>query len=102
MSFVILAAYAPGSAVSGDAGAAQLPLLLNPHVTVSVDRDVPWVDHSPDLLLDWIDHTATVFAGSAFEDHVPAAAAFADHAAVNFSLTDHVPAAVAFIDHTPD
>lgn len=103
MSFVILAAYAPAPAVSGDAGAAQLPLLLNPHVSVAQeDPEVPWNDHSPDLLLAWLDHTATVFAGSAFEDHAPAALAFADHSAVNFSLTDHSPASVAFTDHTPD
>ena len=99
MSFVILTAYAPAAAAGGNAGAAQLPLLLNPTVEVAAAAEVPWNDHSPDLLLGWVDHSPTVVVPAV---HAAAAVAFADHANVNFSLADHTPATVAFTDHTPD
>jgi hypothetical protein len=109
MSWVILGAYAPGAPASGDAGEASLPLLFNPAVAVGPPPDpppedeIPWSDHSPDLLLSFPDHIVDVFAGSALEPaHTQTAFTFPDHVPVNFALTDHTPAGVAFTDHTPD
>ena len=148
MSFVVLGAYAPESVAEtepagqaqlpllfnpvpafvpppqGTAGAMQLPLLFNPTVFVEpvVDPLLNFIDHSPDLLLAWLDHP---FEGSEFVLHEPAAIAFTDAANSNFALTGLSTAgaypdaprsypdvfypdmasgidSVEFIDHVPD
>ena len=102
MSFVVIGAFAPQSVdETPPAGAAQLPLLLNPQpLGVPVANPaVAFQDHSPDLLLQWLDHA---YEGGELTLHEAVSLAFADASNSNFSLTDHTPAAVVFTDHTPD
>jgi hypothetical protein len=102
VSFVIIGAFAPQSVdETPPAGAAQLPLLLNPHplgVPVS-EPQAEWSDHSPDLLISWLDHP---FEGSEWIDHTPDELVFADVSDSDITLTDHAGAALVFTDHTPD
>jgi hypothetical protein len=102
VSFVIIGAFAPQSVdETPPAGAAQLPLLLNPHpLGVPVpDPSEDFGDHSPDLLLNWIDHP---FEGSEWIVHEEAAEVFADADDADLVLTGHIAASLVFTDHTPD
>jgi hypothetical protein len=102
VSFVIIGAFAPQSVdETPPAGTAQLPLLLNPHpLGVPVPEPTEeWGDHSPDLLLNWIDHP---FEGSEWIVHEEAAEVFADADDADLVLTGHIAASLVFTDHTPD
>jgi hypothetical protein len=118
VSFVVIGAFAPDSvAETGPAGPASFPLLFGvfQEVTIAGPTALPLLfmsgqgvevgvgpepvpdpilrfgDHSPDLLLPWLD---APFEGSEWIDHTPEELVFSDVVDSDFSLTDHLPATV--------
>jgi hypothetical protein len=118
VSFVVIGAFAPDSVPeTGPAGPASFPLLLSVYSTVTIagptalplllmsgqgvevvvepepvpDPILAFRDHSPDLLLPWLDYD---YEGSEWIDHTPDELVFSDVVDSDFSLTDHLPATV--------
>jgi hypothetical protein len=138
MSFVVIGAFAPDSvAETGPAGPASFPLLFGVYQEITIagptalpllfmpepvpDPILVFADHSPDLLLAWLDYD---FEGSEWIDHTPDELVFSSVSDSDVELTDHlgigtvdygeglygagvyggptVVPALVFADHIPD
>jgi hypothetical protein len=128
VSFVVIGAFAPDSvAETGPAGPASFPLLFGVYQEVTIagptalpllfmsgqgvevvvepepvpDPILAFADHSPDLLLAWLD---SAFEGSEWIDHTADELVFADVSDSDIAFSDHAPtvASLVFVDHIPD